>query len=109
LNVPVEGVVVSNLRVNTSALAGVAGELDCVAAELRTGIGSLDAEVSDLLGRGWSGEAATAYDGVWRDWHDGAQQVVEGLMTMSVLLQDAAGQYETTDASTAATVLGGAR
>ncbi len=99
----------SNLRVNTSALAGVAGELDCVADELRTGLGSLDAEVSGLLGRGWSGEAAAAFDGVWRYWHAGSQLVVEGLMTMSALVQDALGQYEDTDAAAASAVAGAGR
>ncbi|MDX1888599.1 WXG100 family type VII secretion target [Mycolicibacterium sp. 050158] len=94
----------SDLRVTTAALATVAGELDSVAAGLRGGLGSLDGEVSALLGPGWSGEAASAYDGVWREWHEGAQRVVEGLMAMSALLQDAAARYEATDASGAARV-----
>lgn len=96
----------SDLGVTTSALAGVAGELDSVADGLRTGLGSLDGEVSALLGSGWSGEAASAYDDVWREWHDGAQRVVEGLMRMSALLQDAAQRYDATDASGAANISG---
>jgi WXG100 family type VII secretion target len=95
---------VSDLQVTTSALSSVAGELESVAEGLRTGLGSLDGEVSGLLGPRWSGEAASAYDGVWREWHQGAQQVVEGLVRMSGLLQDAAQRYEATDASGAARV-----
>src|SRR3954464_122224 len=94
----------SELRVTSSVLAAVAGELESVATGLRTGLGSLDGEVSGLLGPGWSGEAASAYDAVWREWHDGAQQVVEGLAKMSALLDGAAQRYDATDAAGAARV-----
>lgn len=66
---------------------------------MRSGVGSLDGELSGLLGPGWSGEAASAYDAVWREWHQGAQQVVEGLARMSTLLNDAAQHYDATDAT----------
>lgn len=95
---------VSDLEVSSAALTSVSSELDLVAQGLRTGLGSLDGEVTQLLGPGWSGEAASAYDGVWREWHEGAQQIVQGLATMSALLQDAARRYEATDASAAAHV-----
>lgn len=97
----------SDLRVTSSALVAAASELSSVVDGLRSGLGSLDGEVAGLLGSSWSGEAASAYDGVWREWHDGAQQVVEGLSTMSALLGDAAQRYEATDASGAANVTGG--
>jgi WXG100 family type VII secretion target len=95
---------VSDLQVTPSSLASVAGELETVSDGLRTGLGSLDGEVSGLLGPGWSGEAASAYDGVWREWHQGAQLVVEGLARMSSLLREAVERYESTDASGAARV-----
>jgi hypothetical protein len=41
---------VSDLGVTTSALAAVAGEFQSVAEGLRSGLGSLDGEVSGLLG-----------------------------------------------------------
>ncbi|KAA0098067.1 WXG100 family type VII secretion target [Mycolicibacterium sp. P1-18] len=94
----------SELRVTSSVLATVAGELESVTTGLRTGLGSLDGEVSALLGPGWSGEAASAYDAVWRVWHDGARQVVDGLATMSALLEGAAQRYDATDATGAARV-----
>lgn len=94
----------SDLHVTSSELAAVAGELESVAAGLRTGIGSLDGEVSGLLGPGWSGEAASAYDAVWREWHEGAQHVTDGLATLSSLLNDAAQRYDATDAAGAASV-----
>lgn len=94
----------SDLHVTSSVLGAVAGELESVATGLRTGLGSLDGEVSGLLGPGWSGEAASAYDAVWREWHDGAQQVVDGLAKMSGLIGDAAQRYDATDAAGAARV-----
>lgn len=96
----------TNLGVETSALVAVAGELDSVAQGLRSGVGSLDNEVTSLLGSGWSGEAASAYSSVWQEWHDGAQRVFEGLAKMSALLQTAASGYSGTDESGAAGISG---
>ena len=96
----------ADLGVETSALVAVAGELDSVAHGLRTGVSSLDNEVSSMLGSGWSGEAASAYSGVWQEWHDGAHRVAEGLARMSALLQDAASRYSTTDGSGAEGISG---
>jgi len=95
----------SDLHVSASVLSSVAGELESVANGLRTGLGSLDGEVSGLLGPGWSGEAASAYEAVWREWHEGAQQVVEGLTTMSGLLHEAAHGYDSADAAAASHVM----
>ncbi|MCG7594956.1 WXG100 family type VII secretion target [Mycobacterium sp. PSTR-4-N] len=89
----------SRLQVSTSELVAVSSELDTLAQSLKSGLGSLDADISDALGAGWSGDAATAYGAVWRDWHEGAAQVIEGLTRMSSLLQDAAERYSATDAT----------
>lgn len=87
----------SRLQVSTTELVAVSNELDTLAQALRSGLGSLDADISEALGAGWSGDAATAYGEVWRDWHEGAAQVIEGLNRMSSLLQDAAERYSATD------------
>jgi WXG100 family type VII secretion target len=90
---------VSRVQVATSELVAVSTELEMLAQTLRSGLGTLDSDISDLLGGGWSGQAATAYTGVWQEWHQGAAQVVEGLSRMSSLLQDAADRYASTDAA----------
>lgn len=87
----------SRLHVSTSELVAVSGELDTLAQALRSGLGTLDADIADVLGPGWSGDAATAYGEVWRDWHEGASRVIEGLTRMSTLLEDAAERYSATD------------
>lgn len=87
----------SRLQVSTSELVAVSGELDALAQTLRADLGSLDTDVAELQGGGWSGQAAAAYTGVWREWHDGAAAVAEGLSRMSSLLQEAAERYSSTD------------
>jgi WXG100 family type VII secretion target len=94
------------LQVTASELVAVSAELNSVTEELRSGLTSLDADVSELLGSGWTGSAASSYFGVWQEWHQGAAQVVEGLSRMCGLLQDAAAQYSSTDAAKAADISG---
>lgn len=105
--VELEGVLdLSRLQVSTSELVAVSSELDTLAQQLRSGLGTLDADISDVLGAGWSGDAATAYGQVWRDWHEEAAQVIEGLTRMSGLLQDAAERYSATDVSSGEDISG---
>ena len=96
----------SDLQVTAPELVAVSAELQSLAEGLRSGLGSLDSEVSGLLGSGWTGSAASSYAGVWQEWHQGAAQVVEGLSRMSGLLQDAAAGYSSTDAETAGDISG---
>jgi len=97
---------VSRVQVATSELIAVSTELEMLAQTLRSGLGTLDSDISDLLGGGWSGQAATAYTGVWQEWHQGAAQVVEGLGRMSGLLQEAAERYGATDTESGEDVSG---
>lgn len=96
----------AELQVEPSELVAVSHELSTVADGLRTGIGSLDNEVSGLMGTGWTGSAASAYAGVWKEWHEGAAQVAAGLSRMSALLNDAAARYTSADAHGGAHIAG---
>jgi len=98
--------VVSDLRVSAEVLVHAAGEFSELAQELRAGLGSVDDDVSSLLGSAWTGGASSSYGGVWREWHGGAQKVLQGLTTMSVLLTDAAADYTRTDQAGAAGIDG---
>ena len=80
----------ADLGVTPAELESVSAELHTLAEGMRSGLSSLDGQVSDLLGSGWSGSAASAYHGVWTEWHEGAGQVVQGLTAMSSLLTEAA-------------------
>jgi WXG100 family type VII secretion target len=96
----------AELQVEPSELVAVSHELSTVADGLRTGITSLDNDVSGLVGTGWTGSAASAYADVWKEWHEGASQVVAGLSRMSALLNDAAARYTNTDSAGGAHIAG---
>jgi WXG100 family type VII secretion target len=93
-----------DLRVTEAKLTSVAEDLRAVVEETRTDLSSLDGQLSGLLGSGWTGQAGSAFDGVWKRWHDGADQLVRGLDTMAGLLDQASHGYRQTDAEGAAAV-----
>lgn len=70
----------------------------------RSGLASLDGELSRLLGTGWTGEAASAFGDVWTRWHEGAENLVKGLGSMASALEQAAQSYGGTDAERRAAV-----
>jgi WXG100 family type VII secretion target len=96
--------VLGDLQVTEAQVAAVAGELRSVAEETRTGLTSLDGQLSGLLGSGWTGQAGSAFGDVWQRWHEGAEQLVRGLDTMAGMLDEAAQGYHQTDASGGAAI-----
>jgi WXG100 family type VII secretion target len=94
----------SELHVTEARVAAVAGDLRAVAEETRSGLSSLDGQLSGLLGSGWTGQAGSAFGGVWQQWHEAAEKLVRGLDTMAGLLDEAAHGYHQTDSSGAAAV-----
>jgi WXG100 family type VII secretion target len=96
----------SELQVTPAELSHVATELAAVAEELRAGMASLDDEVSGVVGGSWTGAASSAFSAVWREWHEGAAHVTEGLTTMSTLLGEAASGYSNSDGSGAGAIDG---
>lgn len=95
-----------DLRVTPEVLEHVSTEFDGAEQRLRDGLGSLDREVAQMLGPSWTGDAASAYDAVWREWHEGSAKVLQGLMAMSGLLRAAAERYTGTDHAGGATIAG---
>jgi WXG100 family type VII secretion target len=94
----------SELAVTPAALIHAAAELRSIAEEIRVGISSLDDEVNTVVGGSWSGAASSAFGSVWREWHEGAALVMEGLTTMSGLLDEAAPTYSSSDGAGAAAI-----
>lgn len=89
------------VEVVTSELHSAAARLADAGQRLQDGLSSVDLEVGQLLGSGWKGRAASAYETEWDKWHTGAGQVVRGLQTMSELLRRAADEYARTDQQSA--------
>jgi ESAT-6 family protein len=94
------------MRVTEAQLQSVAGDLRAVVEETRTGLAALDGQLSGLLGSGWTGQAGSAFGGVWQRWHEGASELVRGLDSMAGLLEEAAGSYRQTDAAGGAAIDG---
>lgn len=86
-----------SVEVVTSELHLAADRLRGAGQRLQDGLSSVDLETSNLLASGWKGEAATAFDKYWEQWHNGAGQVVRALQTMSDALDAAAKNYEAAD------------
>lgn len=93
-----------SVEVVVSELHSAAARLADAGQRLQDGLSAVDVEVGQLLGSGWKGGAASAYDREWEKWHDGAGQVVLGLQTMSQLLTVAGKEYAKTDEQNAAAV-----
>lgn len=88
-----------DLQVAESVVAGVAKSLRAVADDTKSDLAGLDGELSRLLGAGWTGQAGSAFDKVWAQWHEGANNVVKGLEAMASALEEAAHSYGATDAA----------
>lgn len=73
--------------------------LENAAQRLKDGLASVNDETTQLLGSGWKGGAASAYGPAWDQWHQGAEQVIQGLQRMSELLTIAGKEYAKTDQS----------
>ncbi len=92
------------LRVTPEQLVSVAGDLRTVVEGTRTGLSTLDNQLSGLLGTGWTGQAGSAFGDVWQKWHHGADELVKGLDTMAGLLEEAAQGYGGADAAGGAAI-----
>ncbi|MGU3497680.1 WXG100 family type VII secretion target [Mycobacterium sp. C31M] len=86
-----------SVEVVTSELHIAADRLRASGQRLQDGLSAVDLETSNLLGSGWKGEAATAFEKYWDQWHKGAGQVVRALQTMSEALDTAAQNYAAGD------------
>ncbi len=86
-----------SVEVVTSELHLAAERLSGAGQRLQDGLSAVDLETSNLLGSGWQGAAATAFEKYWDQWHNGAGQVVRALQTMSDALNVAARNYAATD------------
>ncbi|WP_162460496.1 MULTISPECIES: WXG100 family type VII secretion target [unclassified Mycolicibacterium] len=85
------------LELVQSEFSSASSSLSHSAQELQDGLSQVDLIVSQLLASNWKGDAASAFQKVWDQWHGGAGQVVRGLQTMSSLLSVAGNEYGNTD------------
>ncbi|MGE2713286.1 WXG100 family type VII secretion target [Mycolicibacterium litorale] len=93
-----------SVEVVVSELNSAAARLADAGQRLQDGLSGVDLEVGQLLGSGWKGGAASAFQTEWDKWHSGAGQVVRGLQTMSQLLTVAGKEYAKTDEQAAGAI-----
>ncbi|MGE0221521.1 WXG100 family type VII secretion target [Mycolicibacterium sp.] len=86
-----------SVEVVTSELQRAAERLRGAGQRLQEGLSSVDLETDNLLGSGWQGEAGTAFERYWDQWHNGAGQVIRAVEIMSTALDVAARNYAVTD------------
>lgn len=61
-----------SVEVVVSELHSAAARLGDAGQRLQGGLSSADLEVGRLLGSGWKGGAASAFETAWDQWHGGA-------------------------------------
>jgi WXG100 family type VII secretion target len=95
------------LRVDPNAILTARGHLDSVAEELQAALRRLVAEVEDVVGVSWRGEASGVFTRYWQAFHDAAAEVTEDASVIAEMIQVAATRYLREDA-TGAQRIGGA-
>lgn len=94
----------SELHVSEALITRVAQEVRALADAANSDLASLDSDLTELLGSGWTGAASSAFGEVWTRWKEGAENVLSGLTSMASALEQAAQQYRATDTSAGAAV-----
>jgi WXG100 family type VII secretion target len=75
-----------DLSADHPAFRAAVADVAAAADRLRADRDRVARHVDLLLDGGWSGVAATSYAAGWSDWRDGAERVLDGLVTMGRLL-----------------------
>lgn len=89
------GILADQMRVDPAKLREASRFVTDKAQVMRERLKALDDTVGKrLLAEGWTGSAASGYDGSWTEWKKGAEAVIEALDESSFKLADAANVYE---------------
>ncbi|MFJ4653918.1 WXG100 family type VII secretion target [Nocardia sp. NPDC088792] len=87
-----------HLRVDPERLREASRFVAGKAQLLRERLDKLDGTIGKrLLEEGWTGKAATGYDGSWTDWKKGADAMIAALDESATKLADAANTYVAQD------------
>lgn len=81
------------LKADPAVLAATCEALSAASDHLLAQLKSLESTVTSMLAT-WQGTSGGAYSDVWTRWHQGADEVEKGLMTMAHLLGQAGKGFE---------------
>lgn len=83
------------IRVEPSRLTAAAGTFENTAGEVKNLTSSMTATVSQLSGRVWSGEAASAYTGKFNSLQGDINRLFQMIQKHSTQLKEIAREYQT--------------
>jgi WXG100 family type VII secretion target len=89
-----------HLKVHADEMFATSHAISNDAEELREELAAIARGWEDVS-HGWSGNAASAYDALWQEWHEGAIKLVDVLSESSNRLGRAAVSYQNQDANSA--------
>ena len=89
-----------HLQVRADEMFATSHSVSNDAEELREELAAIAREWEDVS-HGWSGDAASAYDALWQEWHEGAIKLVDVVSELSHGLGRAAMSYQDQDTSSA--------
>lgn len=92
-----------HLEVDVDEAYNISRAVSNDAEELREELASLQ-YAWDILSRGWTGAAASAYWSIWDEWREGATTLVDSLAESSRNLGHAAARYAEQDTASATTL-----
>lgn len=87
----------SNIKVTSSDLHTVSGQLSSGSADIESRLSSLHSQVQGLVDNGWQGSASAAFNELYQQWHTSAGQLKQALDGISKQLSAAATTYEQTE------------
>jgi early secretory antigenic target protein ESAT-6 len=89
---------VAAIRVTSEDIRGVSNQLTAGGGEIDARLARLRSVVGALVGGGWQGSAAGAFDGYYREWDAATAQLRRALEGIATQLSSAAQLYEQTEA-----------
>jgi WXG100 family type VII secretion target len=90
----------TQFQVDSEAVLATTGAVRTIIDTIRSSVSSLDGHLGTLQGA-WTGQAATAFQGVATDWRGTQQRLEESLTAINGALTHAAQQYAEIEAANA--------
>lgn len=87
-----------SIRLDSARITSSADAIQSRAEDMSARRMEIERSVDGLLA-GWRGEAATAFEALWREWHTGAGRVIGGATASASALRLARDDLSSADAS----------
>lgn len=92
----------SDIVYNFSGIDTLSGSISAFVSDMNEQLSSVDSVFKNLLGQGWQGKGADAFNGCSAKWHSSANQMASTLQQLSQKVGNAAANMAAADAAAAA-------